>query len=112
MIFLTILAWALLAVFVIATVLPLSKVPFGIVRGGEFPREQIFVLCLVLAVAFPFVQQGQVGVVGAAIAVLIAAVQLIYVVKFTPIWRKQSVTASDDLRSQKDRQISLDMGSF
>lgn len=107
MIFLTILAWALLAVFVIATVLPLSKVPFGIVRGGEFPREQIFVLCLVLAVAFPFVQQGQVGIVGAAIAVLIAAVQLIYVVKFTPIWRKQSVTASDDLRSQKDRQISL-----
>ena len=91
----------------VATVLPLSKIPLGIVRGGEFPREQIFFAAAILCVVLPVAQPDMAGAIGAAILAIIALVQLAYIVKFTPIWRRQSVSADSDLSVDAKRQISL-----
>ncbi|MEQ6249159.1 endonuclease/exonuclease/phosphatase family protein [Sulfitobacter sp. HNIBRBA3233] len=90
--------------FVLASVLPLMKVPFGAVRGLAFPRVQIFWITLLLAVVAFFV----IGA-GPTVVVLlsIAALQMVYVAKFTPIWRKQSLDADRALVEDNRRHIRI-----
>ncbi|MFC6761060.1 hypothetical protein ACFQFQ_18710 [Sulfitobacter porphyrae] len=99
--------WVTAALLLIATLLPLSKLPHGIVRGGEFPREQIFVLAVVLATVMATTQRYHLGSLAAAVLMLVAIVQLAFILKFTPIWPRQSVAADPVLRQDTDCQISL-----
>jgi endonuclease/exonuclease/phosphatase (EEP) superfamily protein YafD len=99
--------WLVTVIFVLASLLPLSRLPHGVVRGLEFPREQIFVLALLAAGIMAFWYGGTPGLLGACVLGAVAVIQLIYILKFTPIWRKQSVAAADGLQSQTDRHVTL-----
>ncbi|QUJ75838.1 endonuclease/exonuclease/phosphatase family protein [Sulfitobacter albidus] len=86
------------------SLLPLIKVPHGAIRGLAFPRQQIFWLCLFLLVA----------ALWAGAPVWVTAVfggcmclQSIYIAKFTPLWRRQSVRADDALQADNRRHISV-----
>tara|TARA_R110002073_G_scaffold246041_1_gene408829 strand:- start:89 stop:544 length:456 start_codon:yes stop_codon:yes gene_type:complete len=92
---------------VTATLLPLSKIPHGALRGLAFPREQFFGMAVILAVVAPILYPNLIGWSSFAVLVAIASIQLIYVVKFTPIWTKQSVDACADLRANVDRHLSI-----
>lgn len=106
MIMITVL-WALSIFLVIASLLPLRKIPHGIVRGLAFPREQFFVLAVILAVLMPIVHPDPIGWSGCVVLVGVAVLQAVYIGKFTPIWSKQSVDADADLRADVDRHISI-----
>ena len=97
----------LTAFLVFATILPLSKVPFGAIRGLDFPRQQYFVLSIILFASSIAFIPGLAGVSLAVLAFVLGAVQLLYIVKFTPVWAKQSVDASDALRRCVDHQVSM-----
>ena len=104
---LIVVLWILLAILVIGSLVPLSKVPHGIVRGLAFPREQYLIISVALAVLVPFVHSGWALVAALVLLAIVGGVQLLYVLKFTPIWRKQSVSASDELMSDRRARISL-----
>lgn len=106
MIVITVL-WVLSIFLVIASLLPLSKIPHGIVRGLAFPREQFFGLAVILAVLMPIVHPNPIGWSGCAVLIGAAVLQAVYIGKFTPIWSKQSVDADADLRADVDRHISI-----
>lgn len=104
---LEILVWIGLAALVLASILPLSKIPFGAIRGLEFPREQFLFVALLLGVLAAIVLDGGALVAGIGVAAAVAALQLAYIVKFTPLWWRQSLDASDMLSRATDRQVSL-----
>lgn len=99
--------WIIAVTLLIATLLPLSKLPHGVVRGGEFPREQIFVLAVAMSAVMATTQVYHLGSIAAAVLLLVALVQLAFILKFTPIWPRQSVMADAALRQDTDRHISL-----
>lgn len=102
-----ILLWLLTGFLLAATVLPVSKVAMGAIRGLDFPRQQYFLLAVVLAVCVYLFLPDWLGGIGGPLLVLIALVQLIYIAKFTPIWWRQSVSAEDDLCLNEDCHLSL-----
>lgn len=79
------------ALLVIATALPFVPVSHGLIRIGDFPRQQIAVLAIVLLAVSLTVQDGRtpwyfvIALLGA-----VAAVQAWFVLPFTPLWRKQT----------------------
>ena len=101
------LQWVLIgltSVLVASTVLPLSGVRFGAIRGLSFFRLQFFWLAVVLAAIALLLPQGRwAGLVLAAVAL----VQLGYIVKFTRFWRRQSLGADRALAADKRSHISL-----
>jgi len=99
--------WALTALFFVASFLPLTKIAHGVVQGMAFPRLQIFAVAIVLAVGMVWAHDGMWRWVGLGLLGIVAVVQLIYIVKFTPLWSRQSVDASEALRAEKDRHISV-----
>ncbi|MFT6675692.1 MAG: endonuclease/exonuclease/phosphatase (EEP) superfamily protein YafD [Sulfitobacter sp.] len=99
--------WGLAGLLILASLLPLSKVPMGIIRGLAFPRAQFFVIALGLAVLLPLTQPDWAGWAGALMMVLVALVQLAYVVKFTPLWPPQSISATSAKAGETERRISL-----
>lgn len=101
------LLWAVTGLLALASLLPFSKVPFGAIRGLDFPRQQFFGLAILLAPAFPLVQSGTALIWGLCILALVALCQGAHIVKFTPLWRRQSVRASEVLRADARRRISL-----
>jgi endonuclease/exonuclease/phosphatase (EEP) superfamily protein YafD len=89
---------------VAATLLPLSKLRYGAVRGPSFFRLQIFWVAAGLAVpAFMLPQEPWAGLILVSVAVM----QLAYIVKFTRLWPRQSVDADDVLRDDARCHISL-----
>ncbi|WP_243265939.1 endonuclease/exonuclease/phosphatase family protein [Sulfitobacter sp. DSM 110093] len=101
--------WGLAALLILCSLLPLSKLPFGAIRGLAFPREQFLGFALLLAAAIALTQGATTpsGIVGIALMLGVAALQSLYIIKFTPIWHKQSLAASPELRRETDRQFSL-----
>src|SRR5687768_11667172 len=87
---------ALTALVAVVTLMPFVPVPHGAVRVCDFPRQQTALLAAVLLVvtvaavgATPF------GLAVRAVLLLVLAVQLVYILRFTPVWRVQSVAAAD-----------------
>ena len=101
--------WGVAGLLTLSSLLPLVKLPFGAIRGLAFPREQFLTLALVLAVGFAFVEQPTTvaGAAGIALMLGVAALHTLYIIKFTPLWRKQSLSAGPELRRATDRQFSL-----
>lgn len=99
--------WAVIAALSLGILLPISKIPHGIIRGLAFPREQYFVIAVGFAAVAPVLQPGATGLVGAGILCFVAIVNLFYIIKFTPLWRRQSVRAEKDLADDTTRHISL-----
>ena len=100
--------YGLFTVFlVIATILPLSKVPFGAIRGLDFPRQQYFLLAIVLFVCSIAFIPGLIGTTLAVLVVVLGAVQLLYILKFTPIWSRQSVNASGQMKGNQQSHVRM-----
>jgi endonuclease/exonuclease/phosphatase (EEP) superfamily protein YafD len=95
---------ALAAVAALATLLPLSKLRHGAIQGLAFPRVQIFWFCGGLAVVALAVQDVPWA---AAVFAGCAVAQLVYIAKFTPLWRRQSLQADAELQADTSRQISM-----
>lgn len=101
-----IVIWAAVATVAGLTVLPSSRLSHGFVRGGDFPRQQLLAVALVLVPVVWFAAlPGQVfawillaGVVG---------IQGFHIGRYLPVWRSQSVKPGpgDDL--DEGRMISL-----
>ena len=99
--------WLLTVILVLGTILPLSKVPFGAIRGLDFPRQQYFLIAVGLIVAVAFWHPGWLGGAGLVLLVVLALAQLGYILKFTPLWRCQTVKATEQQRADTDNQVSL-----
>ncbi|MDF3381510.1 MULTISPECIES: endonuclease/exonuclease/phosphatase family protein [Sulfitobacter] len=101
--------WGLAGLLILGSLLPLSKLPFGAIRGLAFPREQFLGLALLLAIGFALSQgvTAPSGMAGIALMLGVAALHALYITKFTPLWRKQSLAASPALRRATDRHFSL-----
>lgn len=99
--------WGLTGFLVLASLLPLSKIPFGTIRGLAFPREQFFGLAVLLLPFMYFSQVAPAASISIALLLGVALVQLVYIAKFTPIWKKQSVDATAAHLAEEGRQISL-----
>lgn len=99
--------WVLTGFLVIATLLPFIKASVGAIRGLDFPRQQYFFLAIGLVLVLFVFDPTWLSGAGIALLLVIAAVQLFYILKFTPLWWKQSVSASDAQRSDAGRQVRL-----
>lgn len=93
-----------IALLAIMTFLPLSKLRHGAVRGGAFLRVQLFWVAVLLALVVALFSWSGWSLTAAAVTAL---VNFLYVVKFTPLWRKQSVAADASLAEQVGRHISV-----
>lgn len=101
------LFWIGVGFLFLSSILPFSKIAHGMVRGIAFPREQLFVLSLtmiVLAIAFLDPQPMLYAVV---ILGLAATIHIAYIIKFTPLWPRQSVDASAAEIADRDTHITL-----
>jgi len=81
------------ALLVIATVLPMLPLAHGLIRVGDFPRQQILVVALV-ALAASFLAGADIAwwlAVQLALAA-VAIVQSAAILPFTPLWRRQSAS--------------------
>jgi endonuclease/exonuclease/phosphatase (EEP) superfamily protein YafD len=99
--------WGLTGFFVLGTLAPLSGIRHGAIQGFAFPREQFFAFAIALMVGMYFVEDGTARWVGIGLLALVAAAQLVYIVKFTPLWPRQSVTAKGEVKAEKDRHVSV-----
>lgn len=104
MIVLDITLMILAGLAVLVGLLPLIKVSHGAIRGLAFPRQQILWICILgfcLALwrgASPWVYAGFGGAM---------IIQLTYIIKFTPIWPRESSRAQPELEADNRRHISL-----
>lgn len=96
-------AWlisAAAAVLVVATLLPFLAVAHGIVRVCDFPRVQIAALAALVAGLALWLVEPRWWAAALALALLaVVAVQASYIIRFTPLWRVQSLAwegAPDD----------------
>ena len=80
----------------LVTVVPHIPLAHGIVRIGEFPRQQIAVAALVTLAASLFLETGPTRHVIQLILAAIAVVQIAQVLPFTPLWRRQSANYDPD----------------
>jgi endonuclease/exonuclease/phosphatase (EEP) superfamily protein YafD len=87
---------ALTALVAAVTLLPFVPIPHGAVRVCDFPRQQAALLAAVLlVVTVAAVGATGLGLALGAVLLVTLAVQLVYILRFTPVWRVQSVVARD-----------------
>ncbi|MBW4961405.1 endonuclease/exonuclease/phosphatase family protein [Sulfitobacter sp. CW3] len=107
MLLLTLLFWFAVAFLFLSSFLPFSKIAHGAVRGIAFPREQFFVLSLAMILLSVFVLEPQPRVFAICALGIAAAIHVGYIVKFTPIWTKQSVGANQAELADTDTHVTL-----
>lgn len=88
-----VVAGALTVFLVAATVLPFLPLAHGVVRVGDFPRQQLLAIALGLA-ALLLLAGGRDPAALAMIAAQagVAVVQAWHIVPFTPLWRRRSAS--------------------
>ncbi|MDF1727321.1 MAG: endonuclease/exonuclease/phosphatase family protein [Sulfitobacter sp.] len=99
--------WTLTGILVLGSLLPISKIPHGMIRGLAFPREQF---CLIAAITLPFAYMmigGDGAYWASGLLILVIVIQSIYIAKFTPFWRKQSIGATEAQRQDTSAQVSM-----
>ncbi|MCO6387342.1 endonuclease/exonuclease/phosphatase family protein [Aliihoeflea sp. 40Bstr573] len=98
---------ALASFLVVASVLPFLPFAHGIVRVGDFPRQQFLALAAALLVASVFLDGEETGwrVVQMALAAVIA-IQTPHILRFTPVWRKQTADAQPGEEGERIRLVS------
>lgn len=103
----TVALWVVLSFLVVASLAPLSKIPFGAVRGFAFPRQQLFLAALFFCAISFFVLNGNARTFALVSFAAVALLQAVYIAKFTWVWPCQSMDATPELRADEDRRISL-----
>lgn len=103
---LQIVMWLLVVVVVLFTVIPFSRVAHGMVRGADFPRQQVLFLAVLLGGIVAWLRpDAWVWIVAAMIAC--AVVQSIFIGRYLPFWHKQSLKPRPHENVSEDRTISL-----
>jgi endonuclease/exonuclease/phosphatase (EEP) superfamily protein YafD len=98
------------AFFALSTALPFLPVAHGIVRVGDFPRQQVMWIALALVAAIlAFQPDGTGWDVIAVVLVAVVAVQAWHVVPFTPLVRRQSVDARPDEKGEALRLLACNV---
>ena len=97
----------LAASLALLSVLPLAKLPHGAIRGPAFIRQQLLALALLLLVLAALILTGapRWWAIGLCTATLL--LNAAYILKFTPAWPKQSLSADAGLRADKERHLSI-----
>ncbi len=95
------------ALVLVATAVPLSKIPHGAIRGPDFLRMQTFCTILGLAIVAPFLLDGRTLWWTLALLAAGAALNAAFIVKFTPIWPVQSARPEPDLPDLEARSVSI-----
>lgn len=101
------LFWLVVGILFLSSVLPLSKIPHGAIRGLAFPREQFFLLTLVMFVFALVFFDSHLRLYAVITLTVVAAIHLAYVVKFTPLWTQQSVDASQAELDDTDSHVTI-----
>ncbi|MBO6718070.1 MAG: endonuclease/exonuclease/phosphatase family protein [Rhizobiaceae bacterium] len=101
----------LTGLLLLATVLPHAPVAHGVVRIGDFPRQQIAVLALLLLAASLLVDAEPARTVVQIALAAIAVVQAAFILPFTPLWRRQTADfdADRDARGAPVRLIACNV---
>ncbi|WP_161633192.1 MULTISPECIES: endonuclease/exonuclease/phosphatase family protein [unclassified Labrenzia] len=91
---------------VLASLLPMVPITHGLIRIFDFARLQVIGLSLLVLGIVTLTEPGTpTGVLSLAIAGTALMLQIIFVLPFTPLWRKQTMDARSD--PEKDATISL-----
>jgi endonuclease/exonuclease/phosphatase (EEP) superfamily protein YafD len=101
------LFWIGVAVLFLSSVLPFSKVAHGAIRSLAFPREQFFVLSLAMICIAAVFLEPQPKLFAISVLCFVAIIHIAYIIKFTPVWTRQSVDASSREIADKDNHITL-----
>lgn len=80
----------------LTTIVPHIPAAHGLVRIGDFPRQQIAVAALVLLAVSLFLETGPTRHIIQLFLASIALVQIAHVLPFTPVWRRQSADYEPD----------------
>jgi len=98
------LALALAVLLALMTLLPFLRVAHGAVRSCDFPRLQICGIALALApILYAFLPIPWGAILGAGM-LMAAAIQAAHVIRFTPLWRRQSLRPEQE---DPQAQVSL-----
>lgn len=97
--------WGIVLYFLLS-VLPLSKSDHWFIRAWDFPRLQLLIFAIILAISFAITYQGTNYLNLIIIACWIIGVSLdVYrVLPYSPFWPKESVVSQN---TKKDRSISI-----
>jgi endonuclease/exonuclease/phosphatase (EEP) superfamily protein YafD len=101
---------ALTLFLAVATILPFLPFSHGVVRIGDFPRQQFFWVALALLVLSALLGGEETGwrIVQMTLAAVIA-IHGRHLLRYTPIWRKQTVDAGPDDRGSPIRLVSANV---
>lgn len=84
-------AGAIASLFAVLTLLPHVPAAHGVVRAGDFPRQQILALSIaMLALALLFGEEDRGWRLVEFVFLAVAVVQAAFIAPFTPLWQKQS----------------------
>lgn len=98
---------ALTFFLVVASVLPFLPFSHGIVRVGDFPRQQFLALAAALLLASVLVGGDETGwrVVQMALSAVMA-IQAPHILRYTPLWRRQTADARPEDEGERIRLVS------
>lgn len=78
-------------IIALGTALPFLPLAHGIVRVGDFPRQQMLVVAIVLlAISIIWTDGGAVWSLVQLVLLATAITQVVLIAEFTPFWKKQS----------------------
>lgn len=99
-------ASALTVFLAVSTILPFLPLAHGLVRVGDFPRQQLLATALlVVAASLVLGAEGTAWRVIQIVLLAVAVVQAWFILPFTPIWRRQS--ADFDAATDKGEELKL-----
>jgi endonuclease/exonuclease/phosphatase (EEP) superfamily protein YafD len=105
--FLKSLFWIMVAFLFLSSVLPFSKVAHGAIRGLTLPREQFFVVTIAMILVWLTMLDPQPKMYALVVLGVVAAIHFGYIVKFTPLWPRQSVDASAVVLANTDNHVTI-----
>ena len=107
MIVVSVLFWFFTAFLALGSLAALSRLHVGIIRSFDFPRIQVFWLgCILSGIAY-FLLEGATRWWTLALLVGLSALQAIFILKFTPIWPRQSCDADAQALADTDNHVSV-----
>ncbi len=99
--------WVAVALMVVLTVLPMSRVAHGAVRAAGFARQQVIVVSLALVVLVVLVFRDGPLFLALGLLAAVLVVQLGYIGRFFPTGRVQTLRAEPPLSQDRTRQLRL-----
>lgn len=103
----TLTIWTLVLFCLIATFLPFTKYPHGAVQGLGFIRLQMLFLMAIVSVGSVVYLEGSSLILAVTLLFTSGITNLLYIAKFTPIWRVQSLQADQGRTETQLHQFTV-----